>query len=302
MTFERADENSPLYDESYAAIFESSIAPFKGFKILSVDPLVYEYYSDYWTLEAENMISTLWPAYDYGDAAWPMIALSNVAEEKGEMAYTSDKADATEVEWMNWAVGPTLDILAADLDELIANPVVPFEGVLGEYLTVDDVAARYANLQAFYETYGHFYAGTGPVMLSETFPVEQTLTLANNPNYIDYADKWSLFSSPKVAEVEIDGPGRVSVGDPATFDVYLTSGGEDYPLNEVGTVTYLLFSADGSLVETGDAVAQSDGYFTVELSAESTGLLEAGACRLEIAASVIPVALPAIAAFEFVAE
>ncbi|MEE4194667.1 MAG: ABC transporter substrate-binding protein [Anaerolineae bacterium] len=302
MTFERANPDSPLYDESYAATFESAIAPFKGFKILSTDPLVYEYYSDYWTLEAENMVSTLWPGYDYGDAAWPIIALSNVGEAAGTMAYTADKADALEIERTGWAVGPTIEILAADLDALIANPVVPFEGVLGEYLTVDDVAARYANLKAFYETYGHFYAGTGPVMLSETFPVEQTLTLANNPNYIDYADKWSLFSEPKIAEVEIDGAGRLTIGEPATFDVFITSGGEDYPLNEIKSVSYLLFGADGSLVETGDAVAQSDGYFTVELSAESTEMLEAGASKLEIAVSVIPVALPSLASFEFVAE
>lgn len=302
MTFERADETSPLYDESYAATFESAIAPFKGFRILSVDPLVYEYYSDYWTLEAENMVSTLSPAYDYGDAPWHLIALSNVGEAAGTMAYTADKSDALGVERTGWAVGPTLEILAADLEALVADPVVPFEGVLGEYLTVEDAAARYANLQAFYEQYGHFYANWGPVILSETFPVEQTLTVANNPNYIDFADKWSLFAEPKIAEVQVDGPGRVAIGEAATFDVFITAGGEDYPLSEIKSVAYLLFGADGSLVETGDAVAQSDGYFTVELSAESTELLEAGASKLEIAVSVIPVALPSLAAFEFVAE
>jgi peptide/nickel transport system substrate-binding protein len=302
MTFERADENSPIYDEAYAVSFESQIAPFKGFKILSVDPLVYEYYSDYWTLIAENNVNTLWPTYDQHDASWDIIAVSNYAEAAGQMAYSADKSDALEIERTGWAVGPTLDVLAEDLDAMIADPVVPFEGILGEYLTTDDVVARYEALKGWYEQYGNFMVGTGPIMLTETFPVEQTLTLSNNPNYIDYADKWSLFSSPKVAEVEVDGAGRVTIGEAATFDVYLTSNGEDYPLSEVATVAYLLFSADGSLVESGEAVAQSDGYFTVELSADSTSLLEAGACRLEIAASVIPVALPALGAFEFVAE
>jgi len=128
------------------------------------------------------------------------------------------------------------------------------------------------------------------------------VTMKNNPDYADYADKWSLFTEPKLASAELDGPGRVTVGAPATFDVFIDFKGEAYPVNEVEFVKYLLFNADGSLVEVGEAVAVEDGYFTVELSEETTGMLEAGACKMEVAVVVIPVALPSFSAFEFVAE
>ena len=58
-----------------------------------------------------------------------------------------------------------LDVLAADLTELVANPVIPYEATLGQYMTVEEAAARYANLQAFYNEYGHFYANCGPYIL-----------------------------------------------------------------------------------------------------------------------------------------
>jgi peptide/nickel transport system substrate-binding protein len=302
MTFEPGTEGSAIYDEAAAATLESALAPFKGWKIVSEDPLIIETYSDFWTLDAEGMVTDLWPNYGYGDASWSLIALSNVAEAKGELAYSSDKADASEIEWMNWIGGPSLEILAADLDALIAEPTIPYEATLGAYLTVDEVVARYENLKAFYEQYGHFYAGTGPMILSEVYPVENTVTLTNNPEYVDYADKWSLFTEPKLAVAELDGPGRVTAGAPATFDVFVTYKGEAYPTNEVEFVKYLLFNADGSLVEVGEAVAVEDGYYTVELSEETTGMLESGACKMEVAVVVIPCALPSFATFEFVAE
>ena len=302
MTYEPGSEGSAIYDESAAATLESSLAPFKGWKIVSEDPLIIEQYSDFWSLDAEGMVNTLWPNYGYGDASMHLIALSNIAEANGELAYSSDKAEASEIEWMSWVSGPSMDVLAADLDAAIADTTVPYEPTLGAYITAEELATRYENLKAFYEEYGHFYAGTGPLILSEVYPVEQTVTLKNNSDYVDSADKWSLFSEPKIAEAELDGPGRVTIGEATTFDVYITFNGEDYPVDEVSFVKYLLFSADGSLVEVGEAAPVGDGYFTVELSAEATGQLEAGACKLEIAAVVIPVALPSFASFEFVAE
>ncbi|MCD6476212.1 MAG: hypothetical protein J7K85_08155 [Anaerolineaceae bacterium] len=302
MTFEPGTEGSAIYDEAAAATLESSLAPFKGWKIVSEDPLIIETYSDYWTLDAEGMVDTLWPNYGYGDASWSLIALSNVAEAAGTLAYSSDKADAAEIEWMNWIAGPSLEVMAADLEALVAEPTIPYEPTLGQYITVEEAAARYANLQAFYEQYGHFYAGTGPMILSEVYPTEQTVTLKNNPDYVDYADKWSLFTEPKIAVAELYGAGRVAIGEPSTFDVYLTYKGEAYPLSEVEFVKYLLFNSDGSLVEVGEATPVEDGYFVVELSEEATGALVAGACKMEVAAVVIPVALPSFATFEFVAQ
>ena len=109
MTFEPGYEGSAIYDDSLLR-HESCkriSPPFKGWKIVSEDPFIVETYSDFWGLDAENLVTTLWPEYGYGNASWHLIALSNMAEAKGELAYSADKADASGVEWMSWASGPS---------------------------------------------------------------------------------------------------------------------------------------------------------------------------------------------------
>jgi peptide/nickel transport system substrate-binding protein len=306
MTFATGKEGSPIYDESQAPALESFLAAFKGFKMVSTDPLVFELYSDVWYADAEtNAVpfrTAFWPEYGYGQAGWPMIAIANKADAAGELAYSADKADTLEVEWMNFIGGPSLEVLNAKLDEAIAENYIPFEATLGQYITADEAAARYANLKAFYEEYGHFWVGTGPYILKDVFQVEKAGTLVHNPNFPDLADKWAMFSSPMLAEVAIDGAGRVTIGEEATFDVFVTFEGEPYPADQVSDVKYLLFNSANEIVEVGAAEFVADGQYLVTLSADTTGTLESGANKLEIVVVVIPVAIPSISSFEFVSE
>jgi peptide/nickel transport system substrate-binding protein len=306
MTFALGKEGSPIYDESQAPALESFLDAFKGFKLVSTDPLVFELYSDVWYGDAESdavpFRTAFWPEYGYGQAGWPMIAVANKADAAGELAYSADKADALGVEWMNFIGGPSLEILSAKLDEAIAENYIPFEPTMGQYVTADEAATRYANLKAFYEEYGHFWVGTGPYILNEVFLVEKTGTLIHNPNYPDLADKWALFSSPMLADVAIDGAGRVVIGEEATFDIFVTYEGNPYPADQVSEVKYLLFNAANEIVEVGTADFVADGQYQVTLSAETTGALESGANKLEVVGIVIPVSIPSIADFEFVSE
>jgi peptide/nickel transport system substrate-binding protein len=306
MTFATGTEGSPIFDESQAPPLESFLATFKGFKLVSTDPLVFEYYSDTWYFDAEqNAVpyrTQFWPEYGYGQGSWSMMAVSNKAEAAGELAYSADKSDALEVEWMNFLGGPSLEILAAKLDEAIAENHIPFEPTMSMYVTAEEAAARYANLKAFYEDHDHFWVGTGPYVLDEVFLVEKTLTLVHNPNYIDLADKWALFSAPRLAEIAVDGPGRVVIGEEAVFDVFITDAGEPYPSADVTEVKYLLFDATNELVGQGLAELVEDGYYTVTLDADATGALESGANKLEVVAILIPVSIPAIGDYEFVSE
>ena len=299
-------EGSPLYDASQAPVLESALSTFKGVKIVSTDPLVIESYSDTWEVDAENNAvlfrAAYWPEYGYGQGSWAMMAVANKAEESGELAYSADKADAQEVEWMNFIGGPSLDILSAKLDEAAAESYIPFAPTMSQFVTEEEAATRYANIKSFYEDHGHFWIGTGPYILDEVFLVEKTGTLVHNPNYPDPADKWAQFSEPKLAEVAIDGAGRATIGEEATFDVFVTAFGEAYPADEVSEVKYLLFDATNALVATGEAEFIADGQYMVTLSADETAALEAGATKLEIAVVVIPVSIPTIADFEFVVE
>lgn len=225
-----------------------------------------------------------------------------MAEAAQELAYSSDKADALEIEWMNFIGGPSLEIFEAKLAEATAANMIPYEATMGAWVTAEEAAARYANLQAFYAERGHFWVSSGPYILDEVRLVEKTATLVHNPNFPDLADKWAIFSEPKLADVAVDGAGRVPAGAEAMFDVFVTFKGEAYPANEIDQVKYLLFGPDGELVTSGAAELVSDGQYQVTLSEDVTGAFEAGAYKLEAVVVAIPVAIPSFGTFEFVSE
>jgi peptide/nickel transport system substrate-binding protein len=229
-----------------------------------------------------------------------MIALGNLAEANSELAWTNAKADTLEIEWMSFVGGPSLEVIGKYLDQAIAEGHIPYEPTLGMYITADEAAARYANYKAWFEKQGHYWVATGPYYLDKVFTVEKTVTLKHNPDFVDLADEWAGFASPKIAEAEVDGEGRVTIGSEATFDVYVTFQGENYPLAELGNVKYLLFDATGALTLVGEAEAVEDGYFTVTLSAEDTAKLAEGSNKLEVVVVSKLVSIPTFVAFEFV--
>ena len=87
--------------------------------------------------------------------------------------------------------------------------------------------------------------------------------MTHNPNHPDAANRWDRFSAPAIAEVEVDGPGRVTIGDEAVFDVYVDALGETYAVDDINNVQYLLFDATGQQIEQGLAEAVEDGLWSV---------------------------------------
>jgi peptide/nickel transport system substrate-binding protein len=274
-------------------------------RIVSTDPPVVEWYADDWSLNAEQSTGTfggrtLWPWYARGEASWHQLAIGLLAEEKQQLAFSSDKATNLEIEWMNYIAGPSLEILGEQLTEAVDTNFIPYAPTLGQYVTEEEAAQRYANLQQFNERQGHFWIGTGPFYLQRAFPVEGTVILQRYPEYPDPAARYSGFAAAPVPVVEIDGPGRVTIGEEVTYDVFVDFAGEPYANEDISGVTYLVFDASGALVAQGDAVAESDGYFTVTLGSDVTEGLEAGSNTLEIVVVSNLVALPGSASFEFV--
>jgi peptide/nickel transport system substrate-binding protein len=300
LTFDPGYEGSPIFDESQVGSVESFMSAFKGFKVASTDPLTIEFYSDVYYLDAENNVTSLWPQYSYGEAPWHMLALGIKAETDGELAFSADKADANEVEWLGYTSGPSLEILRTKVDEAIEETYIPYAATLGQFITEEEALERYQNILDWYRIQGHFWVNSGPFYVNKVFPVEKTLTLTRFPDFPDSADKWAGFGEPKIADVEVDGPGRVTIGEEATYDAFVTFQGEPYAADEIKEVTYLLFDATGSLVDSGAAEMVEDGLYSVTLSAETTGALEAGSNKLEVVAVPLTVSVPTFAAYEFV--
>jgi len=176
LTFERADSSSPLYDESFVPNFEAWRTQFIAWRIVSEHPLKIEYYFNATYLDAE-LIAVWpigWPAYP-----WHMYAIGILAESDGKLAFSSDKADAKKVEWMNYIGGESLKVLSDELDKAIASKYIPFKEALGKYVTENDAVERYNNLKSWYKKYGHFWVSNGPYFLAKADTTAHTATLYN---------------------------------------------------------------------------------------------------------------------------
>jgi peptide/nickel transport system substrate-binding protein len=300
LTFDRAKSGSAYYDESYVPTFESFMSTFKGLKIVSVDPLVIETYSDYYQLDAELSVDTWYPYYLQGEGAWHTLALGLFGEGDGTMAFSADKATAKGVEWIGYVTGPTVAAMAEILDMVSSTGWVPFEATLSQFMAEDEAATRYANLQSFYDKFGHLYVGTGPFYLERAYPVEKTATLQRNPYYADESTKWDRFTEAALPVVDVEGETSVTIGAEATFDVYVSFNDEPYASTDLRSVEYLLFDATGKLVEEGAAVLAEEGMYTITLPAATTAALAEGSNRMEVVVVSNLVALPTFESLEFV--
>lgn len=303
LQFDQAKPESAIFDEAQVPALDSFMQTFKGLRITSTDPLTVEFYTDLWSLDAETSISnlrTLWPYYGFGQGAWHTVGLGVTAESKGLAVFSADKSTALEVEQLNYISGPTLDIMTQELTEAAATNALPYAPTLSQYISTEEAAARYANLQEWFRRRGHYWVGTGPFYLQRAFPVEGTVILQRNENYPDPADKWARFSEPAIAQVEIDGPGRVAIGEEAAFDVFVDFNEAPYPMADIQEVKYLVFDATGALASTGVAEAAEDGLWTVTLAADMTSALAAGSNRLEVVVVSKLVALPSLGSYQFV--
>jgi peptide/nickel transport system substrate-binding protein len=308
--FDRPNEASLVFDAGSVGEFTAFKQAFKGWKVASEDPVVVEYYTDAYGLDAENTVSNfraMFPCldgmYDQGDGAWHNMTVGWLAEAAGELAWSDSKAEELEVEHMSYVGGPSLEILKAKLDEAQEANVIPYAPTLGQYITEEEAAARYANLQEFYRVRDHFYLGTGPFFLQAVFPVEGTLILQRNPDYPDPADRWAAFIEAPVPMVVLDGPGQVGIGEEATYDVFVDlDEGVPYPVDDISLGKFLVFDATGELVYVGDAEAVEDGYWQIVLTEDITSGLEAGSNKLTVIVVSKNALVPVRESVEFVTQ
>ena len=304
MTFDYGKADSAIYDEDWAPNVEAYLSSFKGVEIVSTDPLVIATYSDNLLSDAELDITSWWPTYTYGEASWDAIALGNIAVANKELAWGAGQADRNKVEWISFIGGPSLDILSKDLDQAITDKTIPYAPTLGAYITADEAVARYTALKAWYTAHGNFWVGTGPYFVDKVDLNAGSAIIKNNPDYVDLADRWSKFGVAPLAEAALDGPAQVKIGSEAVFNATLTlkSDGSAYKSSDIKEVKFLVYDATGATVYVGAgvAVAGEDGKYTLTIPADVTSKLVAGSGRIEVAAVLIPVAIPAFTSLDYV--
>ncbi|WP_043516463.1 ABC transporter substrate-binding protein [Halomonas sp. BC04] len=315
LTFERADEQSRLFDIAHLPVFEAFQRHFRGWHIVAEDPLVIDIYSDQIYPDAETIVAARAPT----PSPWHTLTLGILAEQRGELAFSSNKADRLQVDWMSLVAGPSLPVLERHLREARERGTRLYPEVLGEWLDDDEIATRYAALTEWHAERGHFWIGNGPFQLHSVHPVAGSVVLRRFADFPDPADKWLRFTTPMVPELTLDGPmvvesGRVAIGpvgngplaagdgegrEDAEFQLSVTFEGEPYPQEDIEQVQYLLFDGRGELARRGQAEARGEGQWRIALSEETLATLGVGANSLELAVTSRRVALPAFASHVF---
>jgi peptide/nickel transport system substrate-binding protein len=306
MQFDRSKEAAAIYDADTVGNFDAFLTHFKGVQIVSTDPLVIATWDDNYFADAELDVTGWWPgspAYGYGEGPWQAVAVGNMADGAGELAWSTGKSALKEVDWMSFIGGPSMEILAKNLDTAIAESTIPYAPTMGAYVTAEDAAARYAGLKAWYAEKGHFWVGTGPYYLDKVDLNGFTAVVKNNPEFPDLADRWSAFGTPPMGEAALDGPAQVKIGEETVFTVALTNKntGDAYPTADVKEMKFLLYNDKGETVYVGVGEATADeGVFTLTIPADVAATLVAGTGKIEAAAVLIPVAIPAFTSLDYV--
>jgi len=296
ITFDRADPASPVYDSAYVPAFNSFRSTFKGFKIISQNPLVFEYYTDAVYPDAEWIVVDAADAFDpemgYGPSPWHMITIGWLAEKDNQLAFTASKAKKLNVDWMSYIAGPSLPILAAKLNWAIENQFVPYEEVLLNYMTKAEAVARYQALKTWYEQKGHFWVGNGPFYLDKVYPTEKQVVIKAFRNHPDKADKWAGFVEPKIPEVNIEAPTQVAQQRPANFTINVSYKGQAYAVANVDFVKYLIISPKGEVIISGNAEPVTDGKWLITLSSGDTSNIPVGSNTIQVFVASKLVSIP----------
>lgn len=301
LIFDRSNEASAIFDPATVPAFKSFEETFRGYRIVSEDPLVVECYSEEFDLDAEELGhcgDVFWPAYGFGPGPWPTVTLGIRAEAARETAFTTAKARRLNVERVNYVAGPTLAILDRHLEAARAENYIPYAPTLSKWIKPEEATTRWKFLTHWRTGRGHFWVGLGPFMVQRVFPIEKIVELRRFSRFPDPSTKWVRFDQPRLATVAASGPQTVRVGSEAAFDVQITFAGRPYAAQDIDEVKYLLFDVKSELVATGKAQRVGETWKVV-LSPEVTGKLAVGSNRLEVIVVSKVVSIPSFASVTF---
>lgn len=295
LLFERAKEESRLHDAAHMLQFEAFERHYRGWRIVSEDPLKVEIYSDQIFPDAETIVYSR----AVSAAPWHSLGLGIRAEQNGELAFSSNKADRERIDWMSFVAGPSIPILRRHLRTGQADGYVPFGDTLRRFMREGEVEERYRALTDWDRERRHFWVDAGPFYLHSVHPVERNVVVRRFEDFPDRSDKWLRFAQAEIPALDLDGPMVVELGEGAEFDLHISFDGKPYPVEDIEMARYMVFDGRGNLVREGDAQPSEDGPWKISVSAEELQGLGSGANSLEVAVSSRRVAMPIFATHVF---
>lgn len=300
LLFDRGKPESPLFDEAEVPSLESFFGHYRGLKIMQENPLVVEVYSDQIFPDAETIAASR-AGYLFTSTPWPSLALGVLAEQNRELAFSSNKADQLEVEWMSYIAGPSQPILERYNTQAQQEGFIPYENTAGQYISATKAKERHRLLGDWHQARGHFWVGQGPFYLHSVHTTEKIVVIRRFEQFPDDPDKWQRFTNPRIPEVNISGPTRIKIGEETQFLIEVTYNGEPYPVEDVDFTRFLVLDARGEVIMVADAKPSGNGMWEANLTSEQTADLEIGSTRLEVIVASKLVSIPSFNKFSFVA-
>jgi peptide/nickel transport system substrate-binding protein len=257
----------------------------KGMRIVSEHPLIIEYYTDYNTREAEfiwefvsNRVGT--NTWRFPEGPWTKFAIGIMAEEKGLLAFSADKAEELNIEWMNYLGGASTAILDDMLDEAIETNYVPFGDFVKSYLTDEEISTGYQKLRDWWDEKGHVIVGTGPFYMDQVDFVGHSAVVKAFRDYDYKADRWSQLAEPPIPESSVDIPENIVPGLGSVIDYTLSYKGSPYPNDKIELTKFMVLDSAGELITLGEAEPTEEGEWLVGLSSIDTSKMSPGAYNL----------------------
>ncbi len=201
---DRAKPESKIYDEAAVPAYRSFMQIFKGYRITQRDPLIIEYYSDSYQLDAELQAvnggvvagSAIFPYYSQGPGFWHTVTLGILAEEQRLLTFGTTKAGKLGVPWASYISGPSLDILRDMMLQCLSTGYRPYEPTMAEFLPLSEAVARWTLLENFYAKMGHFWVGSGPYYLEKAYPIEKVVVLKRFADYQLPSEQFMFLLNP----------------------------------------------------------------------------------------------------------
>ena len=207
--YERGQTESSIHDPDEIGFLSAERDNTIGIKF-TVNPtpgvgLKVETWSQLWEMDAERMVTNMYPNYDQGNGFWHTIGLGVLGERAGQMAFGETKAQDMPLGWINFLnrdvqQAALLDYLDATIaldsgDYADAN--VPFyEFIDGEYAAAGlggfaaEIGPRMDNLRGWVNDMNHLWVGSGPYYLDDYNYALSWVRLAAFEDYPDPLDRW----------------------------------------------------------------------------------------------------------------
>jgi hypothetical protein len=236
-------------------------------------PIVEVYLDAVPTAEHENAtLATPWTS-----VPWHVLALMEVAVERGIAAFSESEAKRRNLPWLDLARDPQqLAKLRALIKEFAASGWRPV--ALGDLVTADAAKARWQALDQFAEANGHLLVTNGPYRLARPSPEAIVLNVVREFTYPIGIGTFDPFAYPPRAEItRIEQIGRrvfvtadveIAVKQQRDHKITRTPLKRDttrgiYPIRP--EPRWVLVGGDGRVAAAGTARWEPDGRFSVAL-------------------------------------